>query len=147
VLAPPIPAGQRIAWTSADDCAEAALMLLERGAMGGDHRIAGPESLTGDELASRVSAGIGRAVLYRGQPRNEFERELDAAMGAGIGWHVASKFRYFAAHPDDAYTILADPFGPQAGLEGFMPTDVKTWTQAHYADFRGAGETGMSRNS
>ena len=43
VFAPPIPASQRIAWTSADDCAEAALTLLERGAMGGrsPHRWSG----------------------------------------------------------------------------------------------------------
>lgn len=147
VFAPPIPAGQRIAWTSADDCAEAALMLLERGAMGGDHRIAGPESLTGDELAVHVSDGLGRPVIYRGQPLDQFEREVDATMGAGVGRRVASKFRYFAAHPDDADTILADHFGPQAGLEGFMPTDVKTWARAHRADFSGAGEIEMSRNS
>lgn len=58
VFAPPIKATQRIAWTSADDCAKAALMLLERGVMGGDHCIAGPESLTGEELAKRISEGL-----------------------------------------------------------------------------------------
>jgi len=63
VFAPPIAASQRIAWTSADDCAEAALTLLERGAMGGDHRIAATESLNGDELAVRIGAGLGRRMF------------------------------------------------------------------------------------
>lgn len=147
VFAPPIPPGQRIAWTSADDCAEAALMLLERGAMGGDHRIAGPESLTGDDLAAHVSAGLGRPVIYRSQPLDQFERELDAAMGAGTGRRVVSKFRYFTAHPDEADAILAAPFAPQAGLEGFMPTDVMSWVQAHREDFSGAGAMEMPRQS
>ncbi|MGF6312612.1 uncharacterized protein YbjT (DUF2867 family) [Bradyrhizobium sp. i1.8.4] len=131
VFAPPIPASQRIAWTSADDCAEAALTLLERDAMGGDHRIAGPESLTGDELATRLSAGLDRPVRYRGQPLDEFEHEVDVAMGEGVGRRVASKFRYFATYPNEADIILAQPFAPQPGLEGFQPKSVETWVQAH----------------
>jgi uncharacterized protein YbjT (DUF2867 family) len=134
-FAPPIPASQRIAWTSTDDCAEAALRLLERNAMGGDHRIAGPESLTGDELAVRVSVGLDRAVRYRGQPLDEFVREVDAAMGAGMGRRVASKFRYFANHPEEAERILAIPFAAQPDLEDFVPTDVVSWVEAHREDF------------
>ena len=131
VFARLIPASQRIAWTSAHDCAEAALTLLENGAMGGDHRIAGPESLTGDELAARISARIGRTIRYRGQSLDEFEREVDAAMGEGVGRRVASKFRYFSAYTQEAETILARPFAPQRGLEGFQPTDVESWVRGH----------------
>ncbi len=143
VFAPPIPASQRIAWTSADDCAEAALTLLERNAMGGDYRIAGPESLTGDELAARVSAGLGRTIHYRGQPLAEFEREVDQAMGEGVGHRVASKFRYFAAHPEEAETILAQPFAPQSGLESFRPMDVESWVRIHREAFIGS-KTGQA---
>lgn len=135
VFAPPIPASQRIAWTSADDCAEAALTLLERGAMGGDHRIAGPDSLTGDELAVRVSAGLDRTIRYSGQPLDEFEAEVETAMGAGVGRRVASKFRYFTNYPDEAKSILAQPFIPQIGLEHFWPHDVESWVRAHRKAF------------
>jgi uncharacterized protein YbjT (DUF2867 family) len=135
VFAPPIPASQRIAWTSVDDCAEAALALLARGEMGGDHCIAGPESLSGDELATRTSAGLGRRIRYRSQPIDEFEREVDAAMGAGIGRRVASKFRYFAAHPGEAEAILARTYSAQPGLPDFWPTDVESWVRAHRAEF------------
>lgn len=131
VFAPPIPAAQRIAWTSAEDCAHAALTLLERGTMGGDHRIAGRESLTGDELAARLSVGLGRTIRYSAQPLDMFERELDDAMGAGVGRRVASKFRYFARHPAEAEVILAQPFMPQEGLEDFQPADVAQWVRAN----------------
>ena len=135
VFAPPIAASQRIAWTSADDCAEAAVTLLEQGVDGGDHRIAGPDSLTGDELAERIAAGLGRSVIYRAQPLDEFERDIDAAMGPGSGQRVASRFRYLATHPHEAEAILAAPFESQSGLEHFRPSDVETWVRQHRKDF------------
>ncbi|MBR1221275.1 NmrA family NAD(P)-binding protein [Bradyrhizobium sp. U87765 SZCCT0131] len=131
VFAPPIAAGQRIAWTSAADCAEAAVMLLVRGMFGGDHRIAGPESVSGDELARRISDGLGRRIVYRAQPLDEFEREVDAAMGFGMGRRVASKFRFFAQHRAEADAILAGAFTPQPGLDGFVPQPIASWVRAH----------------
>lgn len=136
VFAPPIAESQRIAWTSVDDCADAALTLLDRGAYGGDHRIAGPESVTGEELALRVSAGLGRCIVYRAQPLHEFEGEIDAAMGPGTGARVASRFRFFAAHRDEAETMLSGSFVPQSGLEDFQPTGIETWVRRHKGDFQ-----------
>ena len=134
-FAPPIAEQQEIAWTSADDCADAALTLLEHGATGGDHRIAGPESVTGDQLAARVTAGLGRRVVYCPQPLDEFERDVDAAMGAGTGRRVASKFRFFASHRQQADAMLAGPFEAQAGLEDFRPTHIEQWVRRHAEDF------------
>lgn len=140
VFAPPVDSAQRIAWTCVDDCARAAIALMERGATG-DHRIAGPRGLTGDELAACLSEGLGRRVAYRAQPIDAFEREVDAAMGAGTGRRVASKFRYFARHPEEADAILARPFERQVGLAGFQPTDVATWARRHRHDFVDGAES------
>ncbi len=98
-------------------------------------RSAGPDSLTGDELAIRVSAGLDRTIRYSGQPLDEFEREVETAMGAGVGRRVASKFRYFTNYPDEAKSILAQPFTPQIGLEHFRPCDVESWVRAHRKAF------------
>lgn len=134
-FAPPIAEQQEIAWTSTDDCADAALTLLERGVAGGDHRIAGPESVTGDQLAARVAAGLGRPVVYCPQPLDEFERDVDAAMGAGTGRRVASKFRFFASHRYQADAMLAGRFEPQPGLEDFRPTPIEQWVRRHARNF------------
>lgn len=134
IFAPPIAAAQRIAWTSVDDCARAAIELLVRGATG-DYRIAGPRILSGEELAACLSEGLGRRIAYQAQPIDAFEREVDLAMGAGMGRRVASKFRYFASHTAEADAILARPFEPHAGLEGFRPTDVVTWARQHWHGF------------
>jgi len=135
VFAPPIAESQRIAWTSTDDCARAAVTLLEHGVKTGDHRIAGPESVSGNELALRISAGLGRDVIYRHQQLDEFERDVDAAMGPGTGRRVASKFRFFASHPDEAGAILSGPFEPQSGLEDFQPTGIEEWVREHRTAF------------
>ncbi|NTJ66641.1 NmrA family NAD(P)-binding protein [Agrobacterium rhizogenes] len=135
IFAPPIAEAQRIAWTSVDDCARAAVTLLERGISSGDHRIAGPESVDGNQLVTRIGAGLGRRIAYRQQPLDEFERDVDAAMGPGTGRRVASKFRFFASHPEDADAMLAAPFEPQAGLEDFQPNGIEEWVRQHRAQF------------
>lgn len=134
VFSPPIAATQRIAWTSADDCARAAVALLGSGATG-DYRIGGARDLDGPALAACLSEGLGRPVVYRAQPVDAFEQEVEAAMGAGMGARIASKFRYFASFPDEADAILTQsgpsPF-PLADLER---TDVTAWVRRHRAAF------------
>ncbi|MFE8586020.1 NmrA family NAD(P)-binding protein [Sphingomonas sp. NCPPB 2930] len=85
VFSPPIASNQRIAWTSTDDCALATILLLEQDLYGGDHLVSGPESVTGDELAARLSAGLGKPITYHAEPLDVFERDVDAAMGPGMG--------------------------------------------------------------
>lgn len=131
VFAPPIRAAQPIAWTCADDCAEASVLLLERGQLGGDHRIAGAESVDGNTLAARLSVGLGRTIRYHAQSINDFERDVDAAMGSGMGRMVAAKFRYFRDHPAEAAAILARPYEPTTPLNDFIPTSIEDWARAH----------------
>ncbi|MGZ0073286.1 SDR family oxidoreductase [Sphingobium limneticum] len=140
VFEPPIAASQRIAWTSADDCAEASMTILHNGVDGGDHIIDGPESLTGEELAARIAAGLDRPVVYRAQAVDAFERKVDTAMGPGVGRRVASKFRFFAEHHDEADAILAGPFAHRPGLDGFHSVDVETWVRRHRSAFLGVDQ-------
>jgi RHS repeat-associated protein len=102
IFAVPIAAAQRVAWTSADDCARAAILLLEQGRHGGDHVIAGPEPVTGDALAVHLTAALSRPITFRSEPLAAFEHAVDAAMGAGMGQRIGAKFRYFHDHPADA---------------------------------------------
>lgn len=138
IFAIPIAPHQRIAWTSTEDCAEAAIrLLIGSHASGGDYRIAGPEGLTGEAMAGRITAGLGRHVDFRSYPLDEFERDLDEVMGPGTGRQIASKFRYFATHRDDADAILAAPYSRTAELEGFVPTSVEAWIRRRRRTFLG----------
>ncbi|WP_245432737.1 NmrA family NAD(P)-binding protein [Rhizobium sp. WW_1] len=128
LFAAPISESQQIAWTSADDCAEATVRLLMAGPAGvGDYRISGPESLSGDALAERIMVGLGRPIVYRARPLDGFEQDMDKAEGRAAGRRLASKFRYLATHRDDADAILAIPYSTIVELGDFFPTSVETW--------------------
>lgn len=128
VFSPPIARDQRIAWTSVDDCALGAVRLLEQDCYGGDHLICGPESVTGDELAARLSVGFGKPIFYHAEPLEIFERDLGAAMGSGPGQRIVSKFRYWREHPEDADRILG-AFQKPALLPDFHPNTIEAWAR------------------
>jgi uncharacterized protein YbjT (DUF2867 family) len=140
VLAPPIAAEQPVAWTCVDDVAAATLILLERAAMGGDHRIAGSLSLTGDALADRLSANLGWRVRYCAQPVDAFERDVAGALGEAAAKRIASKFRYFGADPRETDVILGAPLAAAPALADFVPTDVGAWLTRYRAAFVRARE-------
>ncbi|TCP89750.1 hypothetical protein C8J31_102931 [Rhizobium sp. PP-CC-2G-626] len=62
-------------------------------------------------------------------------------MGSGVGQRVASKFRFFAEHSEEANAILAVPFAHRPGLDGFIPVDVETWVQRHRSAFLGVDQS------
>lgn len=136
----PIAADQRVAWTSVDDAARAALQLLDARAFGQDHLVAGAAAVTGAELASTFSQVLDREFDFASLDLNAFEREIDARMGAGQGRRVVSKFRYFEAHPAEARHMLARTFEPRDGLRNFEPTPLRGWIEANAARFAPAPE-------
>lgn len=92
----PIANSQLIAWSSVDDCALAAIVLLEQDCFGGDYLVSESEDVTGDGLATHLSIGLGKQITYHAEALDDFERSIDAAKGPGMSLHVASKFR---SHP------------------------------------------------
>jgi hypothetical protein len=49
-------------------------------------------------------------------------------MGVGMGERIASKFRYFRDHPEDADRILGARPGPDP-LPDFHPTTIEAWAR------------------
>jgi len=135
VLAFPVPRAQHIAWTSADDAALAALALLDNEEFGRDCLISGPESVDGEGLASLFSEALRRDIEFQSLPLDALERQLDSAMGAGVGKRVTSKLRFFEAHPDEAERMLSPPFQPCRALRGFVPTAIHVWAGDHRSSF------------
>ncbi len=67
------PAGQgRAAWVTRDDIADAAASVLTTGGHEGrSYDVTGPEALTMDETAERLSSAVGRRIAYRAQTPEE----------------------------------------------------------------------------
>jgi NAD(P)H dehydrogenase (quinone) len=67
------PAGEgRAAWVTRDDIADVAVAVLAgSGHEGRTYDVTGPEALTMDETARRLSAAVGRKIVYRIQTPEE----------------------------------------------------------------------------
>jgi NAD(P)H dehydrogenase (quinone) len=92
------PAGEgRAAWVTRDDIADVAVAVLAgSGHEGRTYDVTGPEALTMDETAQRLSAAVGRRIVYRAQTPEEarktrstsrleqFEAERQMLTGHGL---------------------------------------------------------------
>ncbi len=106
----------RIASIDADDLAEvAAIALTTEGHEGKVYSLTGPEALTMDEVAERLSRALGRTITYRNVPPEQVKQ---AQLAAGMPPYTADALAELFAerrrgkeatvHPDTA-TILGRP--------------------------------------
>lgn len=131
----PLAEAQRVAWTSVEDAAKAAVAIVKSGALVGDYLVSGREAVDGAELAVRFSNTLQREVRYERVDLGVLEREVDARMGAGVGKKVSSKFRFFEAHPDQAQWMLARAYDEHNGPRGFTPESLDAWIARHAESF------------
>jgi uncharacterized protein YbjT (DUF2867 family) len=139
IIVYPVPADQRIAWTSADDAARAALSLLENNCFGNDRLISGTDPVDGGSLALAFSEALQRDVKFQSLSLDDLEREVDMVMGAGVGKRVSAKFRFLEQHPDQAERMLSLPFNPSPALRGFLPTPIRNWVAERRSMFISPG--------
>jgi len=101
VVAYPIPAATPVAWLAAEDAAAFVAAALERPDLAGQtFDLGGPEPLTGDEVAERFAAHLGRPVRYQAIPLDAFEQGLQAAVGEQAGTEIAKLYRWDAERGD-----------------------------------------------
>jgi len=82
----PLPPTARVQFVSQEDVAAYSVAAFDRPELAGQEiEIAGPERLAGDEIADRLSRGLGRAVTFRSMPPAEFGAHLDRLFGPGAG--------------------------------------------------------------
>lgn len=139
IIVYPVPANQQIAWTSTDDAARAALTLLENDSFGSDHLISGTDAADGGSLALAFSEALKRDIKFQSLSLDDLEREVDKAMGAGVGKRVSAKFRFLERHPDQAERMLSSPFHPSPPLRGFLPSPIRNWVTERSSMFISPG--------
>ena len=87
-------------------------------------RMRGRESLTGPQLAARLSAATGRPVTYQEQDPNAFAEDLAPVLGPRGAAAVASTYRWLSQDPGHH----AGGDVPQGGLPG--RSDLDAWLSA-----------------
>jgi NAD(P)H dehydrogenase (quinone) len=132
-----LPARQKIAWTSADDAAKAALTLLENEIFGGgEYIVSGVNAVDGDSLAAAFSKALKRDVRFQSLPLGPSEHCVDLVSGAAMGRRLAmATLQFIEANPDEASKFLSRPFSPSPQLRDFLPASIETWVTEHSSLF------------
>jgi uncharacterized protein YbjT (DUF2867 family) len=130
----PVDGKHAFSWVGIEDIARLIDHLLKHNAMGASVYAGGKRAIDGAQLAACFSEGLGRAIQYRALDLDDFERDLDRALGPGVGKRISAIFRFIERHSDDL-AFLSQPFVQPAGVPPFESTDVTKWVAAHRADF------------
>ncbi len=94
VLAFPLPATFPMSWVSSEEAAAYAAAALDRPQLAGStFDIGGPEPLTGEDMASSLTAALGRPVRYVEIAPDAYEQALVPLFGPAVAFEVAQQIR------------------------------------------------------
>ncbi|MFD1722243.1 SDR family oxidoreductase [Amnibacterium endophyticum] len=111
--------------STADVGAVAARALLEPGFPPGTHRVVGPRSMTGAEVAAAWSRALGRPVRHTGDDAAAWARTADLRLAAGRkGEDYRGSFAGLGRH---RLTASAKDVARTAALLGRPPQDYADW--------------------
>ncbi|MBN8611642.1 MAG: NmrA family NAD(P)-binding protein [Deltaproteobacteria bacterium] len=126
----PMPPTSAMQWICHDDVAQFAVEAFNRPTVKNTvFDVSGPESLTGDQIAVRMTAGLGRPIEFRAMPPAEFGSVLDAAYGPGAGARVVPFYEALFASP----ALFSSSVDLSIALEALpvKSTNVEQWSRTH----------------
>lgn len=126
----PMPNQSKMQWVSHEDVAKFVVAAFQTPAVSRTSlSVCGPEALTGDDIAERMSTALGRRIRFRPMPPREFGSVLDRALGPGTGDRVVGFYEALFAQP----TLFSSNVDLAAALARLpiQPMTVEAWTRAH----------------
>lgn len=139
-LAYPIPAKVPVNWLAADDLGALTAALVSRSDLAGrTFAVAGPELLTGPELAARFTAGLGRAITYRAMPPAEFAAILAPLAGPEAAEAVAAGYGRLWENPAHSDYLRGD-VAPLLAQVPHQMHSLSDWAARHTLAFAPAPE-------
>jgi uncharacterized protein YbjT (DUF2867 family) len=103
----PTPLEVKMAWTATEDIGTFAVYAFAHSELAPlNLKVSGPERLNGAEIAERFSRALGRTIIFRAMPPEEFGEKLDAVfpgMGQGVAQNYAAAYEHperFSSHVD-----------------------------------------------
>ena len=135
VFAYPAKPDLLINWVCIEDVAQAMVASLRTDAADGRHvPLGGPEALVGDEVAERLSQGLGKPVRFQSLDPNEFASRMSmlvtgsAEIAPRSIYHgMAAFYSWYNAQPTSPLTV--DP-ALAAELLGVVPTRYVDWVRS-----------------
>lgn len=98
VLAFALPDDHRMSWVSAEEVGAYSVAALGRPELAGrTFDIAGPDALSGDEIAAILSRALGKPIRWVGITAQDYEQALAPLVGAAVAAAVADQIRFIVA--------------------------------------------------
>ncbi len=127
-VAYPMTSEFKASWISVEDLGAFAVEALKRPELSGSvFNVGGSEALTGNEIAQQFAAVFGRAVNYYPIPLEQFEQQMNAAMGEPMGTEIAALYRWFVSQPQSPAVIDPQPVLQQLPVQ---ITPLKDWIRS-----------------
>jgi uncharacterized protein YbjT (DUF2867 family) len=126
----PIGPDRRLSWIAAEDVGRLAARVIAGDAYGHRISLGAREAIDGDELARAFSKVLDRHIEFVSMPVNQWEAQVDAVLGSGVGERVGAIFRFIQHHPDDL-DFVAQTFTPPPFLPEFRPSPIVDWVLNH----------------
>jgi uncharacterized protein YbjT (DUF2867 family) len=130
-----LPAGDaEIGMVAADDCTRAAGALLTGSPeIGRDYQITGPTTVTFAQIAEILSRLLGREIVYRDMPEDEFRELLIHEVGVPEDQVEIGILCHYRAFRAGGAELITDTYRE---LTGEQPTAVEQFLQANLDRFR-----------
>ncbi|MGN6498120.1 MAG: SDR family oxidoreductase [Tsuneonella sp.] len=134
VFAYPAKPDLRISWVCIDDVARAMVAALGTDRADGRHvPLGGPEVLTGDEVAERLTVALDRPVRFQSLAPDEFAARMSELVTGSreiepesIYHGMAAFYRWYNTQPQSP--LVVDPADARA-LLGIEPTSLIDWAR------------------
>lgn len=127
-VAYPMTSDFKASWISVEDMGALAVEALKRPDLSGSvFNIGGPEALTGNEIAEQFASAFGRAVNYYPIPLDQFEQQMNTAMGEPVGTEIAALYRWFVEQPQSPAIIDMQPVLQKLPVQ---LTSLKQWIRS-----------------
>jgi uncharacterized protein YbjT (DUF2867 family) len=105
-VAYPMTSNFLASWITVEDLAAFVAQALKYPELSGSvFNVGGPEVLTGEDIAKRFSKYLGHEVSYYPIPLEQFEQQMNAAIGEPVGTEIAALYRWFVEQPQSPAII------------------------------------------
>jgi NAD(P)H dehydrogenase (quinone) len=134
IFAYPAAPDIRISWICLEDVAAYMTVALGRGDLTADRLlVGGPEALTGDEVAERLSAAAGRSIRFESLTPDAYASRMSLLVTGspdvephGMYDRMARFYRWYNAQP--VSPLAVDP-GPALAMLPITPTPLLDWAR------------------
>ena len=132
VLAYPVPSDEKISWVSIEDAALYTAIVVDRQLFVNENvPIVGPDDLTGEELAQKISDRTNRNIQFYQLPVHQFKEGLIPVLGENVADGLALSYEWINKY---ANLLPVSKEVPNELRYQYSGTSVEKWIEKNFTN-------------